>query len=95
MHDLITVVTAECCIDVKDINLTYCASSRCLFCACHLELPCPPAHGTALLCLRSQPLLDALQVEGVTTNAPNYRTVVSRIFGVWRATIKGVSADAT
>jgi hypothetical protein len=89
------IVTAEECVAVEPHSLVSCASSCGLFGACYLELPCPPAHGAALLCLRSQPLLDALQVEGVATRAPDYWTIVTRVFRVWRAAIKRISADAT
>ena len=60
-----------------------------------LELPVAPAEGAALLCLRRQPLGDALQVEGVAADAPDHWAVLPRVFAIGRAAIEGHAADAT
>ena len=40
-------------------------------------LPVPSAEGAALLVLGGQPLGDALQMEGMATDSPDYRAVIS------------------
>ena len=59
------------------------------WCSCSsLELPRSSAEWASLLCLSRKPFGDALQVEGVPTDTPHYRTVVPRVFAIRRATIK-------
>ena len=40
-------------------------------------LPVPSAEGAALLILGGEPLGDALQMEGMATDSPDYRAVIS------------------
>jgi len=60
-----------------------------------LVLPCPPAHGAALLRAAGQPLVDALDVEGMLTHAPNDWAVVAWVLAIRRAAVKGTAADTT
>ena len=79
------------------------SGSRCLtlhlcsiYC-CILELPCAPAQW-ALLLLRLallQPLCDALQVQGMPTDAPDHGAVVAWVLAVGWAAIVWIAANAT
>jgi hypothetical protein len=59
------------------ISVLSCLLSLHVHWAGRFVLPVPSAEGAALLVLGGEPLGDALQMEGMATDSPDYRAVIS------------------